>query len=167
MFQIYLRDAFEQISPKSLSKEEWEKSLWSHLFLKEKLDLSVKGCLVSGGNKQQETINKVESALPAAELESVLLTTNIDDHKELYFSTIDIPNAFVQITLKHKEDCAVMRLRVQLAEVMVKVALKIYTKYLIIKLKGDTILYVCLLNSLYGIIKTSLLYHKRVVKDLN
>ena len=55
----------------------------------------------------------------------------------------------------------------KLAKLMVMVTPKIYTKYVTIKPKLETILYMRMLNSLYGIIKTSLLYHKRVVKDLN
>jgi hypothetical protein len=59
-----------------------------------------------------------------------------------------------------------MRLRGKLAELMVKVAPKIYFKYVIINRKGEKVLYVRLLNALYGIMKAALLYYQRFVKDL-
>jgi hypothetical protein len=59
-----------------------------------------------------------------------------------------------------------MRMRGKLAEVMVRVAPEIYTKYIIINKKGKTVLYVCLLNALYGIMKAALLFYERFIKDL-
>jgi hypothetical protein len=79
---------------------------------------------------------------------------------------IDIPNAFVQTRLEDDDDKVVMRLRGKLAELMVKVAPEIYTKYVIINTKGDTVLYVRLLNALYGIMKAALLFYQRFVTDL-
>ena len=59
-----------------------------------------------------------------------------------------------------------MRLRGKLAELMVKVAPEIYTKYVIVNKKGETVLYVRLLNALYGIMKGALLYYQRFSGDL-
>ena len=49
--QLHYRDTFEPVNHRSLSKEEYEKVLESHLFLKQKRDKSIKGRMVSGGNK--------------------------------------------------------------------------------------------------------------------
>jgi hypothetical protein len=81
-------------------------------------------------------------------------------------AVIDIPNAFVQTRLEDDADKAIMRLRGKLAELMVKVAPEIYTKYVIINSKGETVLYVRLLNALYGLMKAALLYYQRFVTDL-
>jgi hypothetical protein len=70
-------------------------------------------------------------------------------------AVIDIPNAFVQTQLENEEDKA-----------MVKVAPEIYTKYVIINPKGEAVLYVRLLNALYGIMKAALLYYQRFVINL-
>ena len=59
-----------------------------------------------------------------------------------------------------------MRLRGKLAELLVKVAPKIYSKYVVINKKGKTVLYVRLLNALYGIMKGALLYYQRFAGDL-
>ena len=59
-----------------------------------------------------------------------------------------------------------MHLRGKLAKLMVKVAPEVYWKYVAINRKGKTILYVKLLNALYGILKASLLFYKRLIQDL-
>ena len=81
-------------------------------------------------------------------------------------AVIDIPNAFVQTRLEDNKDKAIMRLRSKPAELMVKVAPEIYTKYVNINKKGKTVLYVCLLNTLYGIMKAVLLYYQHFAEDL-
>jgi hypothetical protein len=164
--QLHFRDTFEPINPKDLTNEERKEVLESHLFLKEKRDATVKGRMVTGGNKQRGTIEKLDASSPTAALESVLLTAIIDAHEGRDVAVIDIPNAFDQTRLKDDDDKAIMRLRGKLTELVVKVAPEIYTKYVIINYKGETVLYVRLLNALYGIMKAALLYYQRFVTDL-
>ena len=57
-------------------------------------------------------------------------------------------------------------MRGRLAKLLVKVAPNIYTKYVTVNSKGETVLYVKLLNALYGIMKAALLYYQRFVRDL-
>jgi hypothetical protein len=164
--QLHFRDTFRPINPKDLNEEERMQVLESHLFLKEKRDTTVKGRMVAGGNKQRGTIGKQDASSPTAALESVLLTAVINAKEGRDVAVIGIPNAFVQTRLENEEDKAVMRLRGKLAKLMVKVAPEIYTKYVIINRKGETVLYVRLLNALYGIMKAALLYYQRFVTDL-
>ena len=164
--QLHWRDTFEPINPSDLTPEELKEVLESHMFLKEKRDQSVKGRVVAGGDKQRGKIDKLDASSPTAALESVLLTAVIDAHEGRDVAVIDIPNAFVQTRLEDDKDKAIMRLRGKLAELMVKVAPEIYTKYVIINKKGETVLYVRLLNALCGIMKAALLYYQRFVKDL-
>ena len=164
--QLHFRDTFEPIDPTSLTKSEKQQALESHLFLKQKRDETIKGRLVAGGNKQRGTISKEEATSPTAALESVLLTAIIDAKELRDVATIDIPNVFVQTKLENEADKAVMRMRGKLAELMVKVAPEIYSKYIVIDSSGQTLLYVRLLNALYGIIKAALLYYQRFVRDL-
>jgi hypothetical protein len=164
--QLHFRDTFEPINPKDLTNEERKEVLESHLFLKEKRDATVKGRMVAGGNKQRGKIEKLDASSPTAALESVLLTAIIDAQEGRNVAVIDIPNAFVQTHLEADADKAIMRLRGKLAELMVKVAPEIYTKHVIINSKGETVLYVRLLNALYGIMKAALLYYQRFITDL-
>ena len=59
-----------------------------------------------------------------------------------------------------------MRLRGKLAELLVAVSPEIYNKYVTINNKGETILYVRLLNALYGLLKAALLYYRKFVADI-
>jgi hypothetical protein len=165
--QLHFRDTFEPINPKDQTNEERKEVLESHLFLKEKRDATVKGRMVTGGNKQRGTIEKLDASSPTAALdESVLHTAIMDAHEGRDVAVIDISNAFVQTRLEDDANKAIMRLRGKLAELVVKVAPEIYTKYVIINSKGETVLYVRLLNALYDIMKAALLYYQRFVTDL-
>jgi hypothetical protein len=42
----------------------------------------------------------------------------------------------------------------------------VYRKYVFLNKKGETVLYVKLLNALYGILKAVLLFYKKLIKDL-
>jgi len=88
--QLYLHNTFEPLHQKNLSSVEHRSALESHLFLKEKRDATVKGCMVAGVNKPRGTINKV--AAP----ESLMLTAAIDAVEGPSVAIYDIPNAFVQ-----------------------------------------------------------------------
>ena len=160
--QLHFRDSFEPIDYKDLSKDDLDKALESHLFLKQKQDDSIKGRMVAGGNKQRTTIPALEASSPTTALESILLTATIDAAEERDVAIVDIPNAFVTTRLTNPEDMAVMRMRGKLAELMVKVAPNIYTKYITVNSKGETVLYVKLLNALYGIMKAALIYYQKL-----
>ena len=86
---------------KTLSKNEYDKVLESHLFLKQKRDQSIKGRMVACGNKQIGHINKTHATSPAAALESVLLTSTIDAKEGRDVEIIDIPNAFFITRIKN------------------------------------------------------------------
>ena len=94
--QLHWRDTFELVDPKSLTREEFQNVLESHLFLKEKCDGSIKGQMVTSGNKQCGTINKEEAMSPTAALKSVLLTATIDAKEGRDVTVIDVLNAFIQ-----------------------------------------------------------------------
>jgi hypothetical protein len=49
---------------------------------------------------------------------------------------------------------------------MVKVAPEVYRKYVFVNRKGETMLYMKLLNALYGILKAALLFYRKLIKDL-
>ena len=99
--QIHYHNTLEPANHRSLSKEEYEKVLESHLFLKQKRDKTIKGRMVARGNKQHITIDKEDVASPTAALESVLLTSTIDAAEERDVAVIDIPNAFIQTRIQN------------------------------------------------------------------
>ena len=79
---------------------------------------------------------------------------------------IDILNAFIQTQLDDDSDKVLIRLRGKLAKLMVEVAPEIYSKYVSVDSKGELVLYVHLLNALYGIMKAALLYYECFVCDI-
>ena len=64
-----------------------------HLFLKEKIDKTTKGIMLTVGNKQHRTIDKVDAAYPTAALKPVLLTSKIDADEGVDREILDITNA--------------------------------------------------------------------------
>ena len=74
----------------------------------------------------------------------------------------DIPGAFLTADM---DEIVRMCLRGRLAELMVKAAPDIYSKYVTIE-NGVTVLYVTLQKALYGTLKAALLFYTRLVKDL-
>ena len=67
--QLHMRETFRPIDPKTLSQNEYDKVLESHLLLKKKRDQSIKGIMVAGGNKQRGHIYNTDVTSPAAALE--------------------------------------------------------------------------------------------------
>ena len=164
--QLHHRDTFEPVDPKMMTSEDFHEALESHLFLKQKRDDSIKGRMVADGSKQRTSIAKEDATSPTVALESVLLTATIDAAEGRDVATIDIPNAFIQTRLDDDSDKVLMRLRGKLAELMVEVAPEIYSKYVSVDSKGELVLYVHLLNALYGIMKAALLYYEHFVRDI-
>jgi hypothetical protein len=59
-----------------------------------------------------------------------------------------------------------MILKGRLAELMVKVAPNLYRKYISVDRKGTTILYVKMQKVIYGLLRSALLFYKKLVADL-
>ena len=149
-----------------MTSEDFNEAFKSHLFLKQKCDDSIKGRMVTDGSKQCTSIVKEDATSPTIALESVLLTAMIDAVEGWDVTTIDILNAFIQTRLDDNSNKVLMRLCGKLAKLMVKVAPEIYSKYVSVDSKGELVLYVHLLNVLYGIMKAALLYYERFVHDI-
>ena len=75
----------------------------------------------------------------------------------------DIPGAYLH-TETDKE--VSMLLEGQLADIMVKVAPKIYLKYETMISKGELLLYVKAKKSMYGLLRSALLFCRKLMKDL-
>jgi hypothetical protein len=60
----------------------------------------------------------------------------------------------------------IMVLKGELAEMMIQIAPKVYRKYVSIDKKGTKILYVKLQKALYGLMRASLLFYRKLRKEL-
>ena len=106
---------------------------------------------------------KEDTASPTVLLQSVFLTCGIEAHEGHEAAIIDIPNAFVQTN--HKGQTMIMKIKGQLAHILVEVAPEIYEEYLTEE-DGVPVLYVELLKALYRMMESSLLFYKKLVKDI-
>ena len=77
--------------------------------------------------------------------------------------TIDIPGALLRADSdKH----IILVLKGNLALLMCHVDQKLYRKYIIFDMRGKPVLYVKMLKDLYGMLQSALLFHRKLVKDL-
>jgi hypothetical protein len=118
------------------------KTLESHLFLKLKLDLTIKGRTVAGGNRQKGFITKEDATSPTVATESVLLTAVIDALENRDVAVVDIPNAFIQTRITNEDDMAIIRIRGELADILVEIAPAVYKSYVGVIHKGQKTLIV-------------------------
>ncbi len=91
-----------------------------------------------------------------------LLRATIDAKEKQEVVTIDIPGAFLHADNK---DYVIMKMNGLLAELMVKTDPKMYRKYVTIK-KGRQVLYLRPQKALYGMMKSALLFYKKLIKEL-
>ena len=163
--QLHQRDCFVPVKIGKLSKEERSRALESLIFLTEKRDGRIKGRTCADGRKQRLWMDKTDTASPTVLLESVLLTSIIDAKENRDVATIDIPNAFVQTEMGDEEETVYMKMRGKLAEILVQVSPEIYRDFIAIE-NGKKVLYVKLQRALYGMLKSALLFYKKLRKDL-
>ncbi len=111
---------------------------------------------------QWNHVVKEEAALPTVSLESVFAAAAIDAKENREVVTIQIPGAFLHTTNK---DYVVIRMNGTLAEVMAKTDLKLYQKYLTYE-KGKKVLCLSLQKALYGMMKSALLFYRKLISEL-
>ena len=87
----------------------------------------------------------------------------IEAHEERDTATCDIPGAFLHAD---NDETVLMLLRGKLAELLVKVDPKLYRKYVITLRKGILMLYVKLSKALYGMLRSALLFYKKLASEL-
>lgn len=91
------------------------------------------------------------------------MTSIIEAKEGREVAVADIPNAFVQTDMEG--DTVFMKLTGKAAEILVQCAPELYRKFITIE-KGKTVLYVEALKAIYGTLRASLLFYKKLVRDL-
>jgi hypothetical protein len=108
-------------------------------------------------------VAKEEAAAPTVTSDLIFIQGTIFAHENRDVATCNIPGAFLQAD---NPDWVLMRLDGILAELMVKVAPKIYCKFITVNAKGKSVLYVQLEKAVYGMMKSALLFYHKLVADL-
>jgi hypothetical protein len=154
---------FELKHAYDLSEEDRKKVLSSLIFLKEKKNGTIKARSCANGSVQREHIAKEEAAAPTVGLDSVFITSTIDAKESRKAVTIDIPGAFLHAD---NEDYVIIKMVGTLAKLMVKTNPKMYRQYVILE-KGKSVLYLRLQKALYGMMKSALLFYRKLVSELS
>ena len=99
--------------------------------------------------------------------ESIFLTSVIEAKQGRDIMTCDIPNAFVQTEIEErlKGDRIIMKIRGALVNILVEMDYDKYADYVTHE-KGQEVLYVVMNKALYSMIQLSLLYYKKLSKDI-
>jgi hypothetical protein len=133
------------------------------MFLK-KRDSLVKTCMCADGRKQKDgTWLKQETTSPTVGSESVFITTVIDAYQGRDVACFNIPGAFLHADVNKD---ITMVLQGRLAELMVQVEPNLYRKYITADRKGTAILYIKMQKALNGLLRSALLFYKKLVTDL-
>lgn len=90
--------------------------------------------------------------------DSVFLTGAVDAYQRRDVAFIDLPGAFLHTLTDEK---IIMVLRGELCELMCMIDPKLYRKYICKDRRGNPVLYVELYKSLYGLMRSALLFYKK------
>jgi hypothetical protein len=95
--------------------------------------------------------------------ESMFITSVVAASKRRDVRCYDVPNAFVNTDV---DENVLMVLQRELAEIMVHIAPQIYGKYIMVDRRGMLMLYVKLQKVLYGLMRASLLFYRKLRGEL-
>ena len=161
--QLHTMNCFCPCDPHSLTRDDRRNALSSLMFLTEKRSGEVEARTCANGSVQRQHIAKEEAAAPTVTSEAIFIQSTIYANENRNVATCDIPGAFLQAD---NPDFVLMRLDGILAELMVKVAPKMYRKFVTTNAKEKSVLYVQLEKTVYGMMKSALLFYRKLVADL-
>jgi Reverse transcriptase (RNA-dependent DNA polymerase) len=166
MKQLHERAVFIPVDVNTLTQQEKKRAMDSLIFLVEKRDGRVKARTCANGSTQRGYINKEDSASPTALTEAIILTATIEAREQRDVMTVDIPNAFVQTDIiKQNNERVMLKIKGALVDMLVALDQELYGKYVVFD-NNEKILYVEVLKALYGMLQASLLFYKKLRKDL-
>jgi hypothetical protein len=94
--------------------------------------------------------------------ESTFIIASITASEKRKVRCYNIPSAFVNTDM---DKDVLMVLKGELAEMMIRIAPQVYRKYVTVDRKGTKILYVKLQKALYGLMRSSLLFYRKLRKE--
>ncbi len=113
--------------------------------------------------KQQGDWTKQESTSPTVATESVFFTAVVSEHERRDVACYDIPGAFLHAD---SDKDIRMILNGRLAKLMVQGVPTLYRKYISVDRKGTAILYVKMQKAMYGLLRSALLFYRKLVGEL-
>ena len=160
--QLHDRKVMIPKTGSSMSREEKRASLRYLMFLKKKRCGRIKGRGCADGRKQREHTPKEDASSPTVAIESLMLSCTIETREGRDVATADIPGAFMQADM---DKLVHVKLEGQMDELLVRLDPKLYRKYVQLE-KGKSVLYVEHKKALYGTLRASLLFWKKLSAKL-
>ncbi len=162
MMQLLIMDTWKAMDPAKLSREVQMRALSLLLFLKEKRTGKIKGWACLNGAPQRAYIPKEDAASPTVSTESTFITGAIAASECRKVRCYDVSRAFVNTDV---DEDVLMVLKEELVEMMIQIAPQVYRKYVTVDKKGTKLLYVKLQKALYGLMRASLLFYRKLQKE--
>jgi hypothetical protein len=124
----------------------------------------IKGRACINGASQRAYIPKEDAASPTVLTEStfITVTATIAAKEGRRVRCYNVPSAFVNTDV---DEDIIMVLKGELADMMIQIAPEVYRKYVTVDRKGTPILYVKLQKALYGLMRASLLFYRKLRKE--
>jgi hypothetical protein len=161
--QMHDMDVFCPVMRDDLMWDKRKKALASLMFLKEKRDQLVKAWMCADGRGQQGDWSKQDTTSPTVSTKLVFITAVIDAHEGQDVACFDILGAFLHAD---SDEDIIMILKGRLGELMVQVAPNLYRKYISVDRKGKANLYVKMQKAIYGLLRSALLFYRKLVANL-
>jgi hypothetical protein len=160
---LHIMDTWATMDLSKLTREDRMKALLLLLFLKEKRTGKIKGRACINGAPQRASISKEEAALPTISTELTLITAAIAANEKRCVRCYDIPSRFVNTDM---DEDVLMVLKGELAEMMIQITPQVCQKYVTLDKKGTKVLCLKLQKALYGLMRASLLFYRKLQKEL-
>jgi hypothetical protein len=153
-------DVYEAVNAGLLTREQRRAALQAINLIKRKRDGTLKGRTVADGSVQRSLYDKVETASPTVATDALLLSILIDAHEGRDVTTADVAGAYLKA---YMTDLVFMKFTGETVDILCKMNPR-HTKFVVVE-KGVKVLYVKLITTLYGCVKSALLWYARVVLD--
>ena len=151
------KPVFGEVDPHTLTDMDKYGALEAVNLIKKKRSGVIKGRTCANGSRQRRLLKPGETvASPTVSLEALLGTLVIDVHEDRDVCIFVVPGAYLQASMP-EEKKILMKFRGQFVDIMCSVN-KEYSKHVIYE-KGQKVLYVRVLQAIYGCIESALLWY--------
>jgi hypothetical protein len=158
------KPVFGKQDANELTIEEKKRALEAVNLIKEKRSGVIKGRTCANGSKQKRYLKRGETiSSPTVSVEALMGTLAIDIKEGRDVAIFDVPGAYLQAAMP-KDKKVLMKLRGQFVDIMCEVNPE-YLPY-VIEEKGEKILYLRVLQAIYGCIESALLWYNLFANTL-
>ena len=156
---------YKPLDASKLTRDKKRDALKSLLFITEKRDGRVKSkkCAIASKQRTYDGYDKCAGSFPTVTTKGLIMTCAIDAHQEQDNAIVDVGHAFLHAD---NDKNILVKLRGKIVELPVQLEPVMYRKYVTTGPNGEPILYVRLLKALYGLLRSALLFYKKLRADL-